>query len=140
MVARGVSRLWERVGNHAGAMFVVAVFCGLTMSGCGEIGETLADLFRINGDNGDAEAQDGTEGERRIETFRVDAGSFELVVDAEPMVTISDGTTRYELTSNGTITFILQTGQEQTFPLETGDEVIERPAAGTVTLIRDDDN
>lgn len=133
MAGRRVSRFREMVGSRPGTLLVVAVLCGLLLSGCGDIGETLADLFHING-NGDAEAQDGDDGEKIIQTFTIDSGTFELRADMMPDIMVVDGTTRYTLRSSAT----LDADPDPRIPqLEAGDIVIERPGSNSVTVIRD---
>ncbi len=68
---------------------------------------------------------------RRIETFSIQPDSFILLTDSDPNIVVSDGATKYTLTSNGSVTF---TGQ--TMNLDPNEIVIERPAAGIVTVIR----
>jgi uncharacterized membrane protein YbhN (UPF0104 family) len=68
---------------------------------------------------------------RRIETFSIEPDSFILLTDSDPNIVVSDGATKYTLTSNGSVTF---TGQ--TINLDPSEIVIERPTAGIVTVIR----
>lgn len=75
----------------------------------------------------DTEAAQG----RIIETFSIEPDSFVLLTDSDPDIVISDGTTKYTLTSNGSVTF---TGQAMN--LDPNEIVIERPASGVVTVIR----
>jgi hypothetical protein len=105
----------------------------MLLSGCGDIGETLADLFRLNGD---AEAQNGNGdgGAKLIETFAINPGTFELRPDMMPEIAVFDGATQYTLRSDATIDFEPAPGFDQ---LEAGDIVIERPEANVVTVIRD---
>ena len=132
MAARRMSRLRDMLGSRTGAILVVILLCGWLLSGCGDIGKTLADLFHINGNgNGNAEAQEGA---RLIQTFAISPGTFELEPDMMPEITVSDGATQYELLSNATIRFDPNPGFSQ---LETGDIVIERPDMNMVTVIRD---
>jgi hypothetical protein len=120
---------------------MVVVLCSLLLSGCGDIGDILADLFHINGNgngNGNAEAQ----GDRLIETFVIQAGTFRLETDSEPTIEIFDGTTQYTLgAGNADLSFTREGAADPTSisNLETGDIVIERPASGAVTVIRDSD-
>lgn len=131
MAGRRVSRLRDVLGGRTGAILVVVVLCSLLVSGCGDIGETLADLFHLNGNgNGDAAAQ----GERRIETF-FQVSNFVLEADTEPGIVIDGDTTRYNIQSDATLNFT--SGERESFTLEADDIVIERPAAGVVTVIRD---
>ncbi|MDH3600998.1 MAG: hypothetical protein OEU26_15355 [Candidatus Tectomicrobia bacterium] len=103
---------------------ILAVFCGMMLSGCGDLGDFLGDILRINDD---AEAQDET----RIEIFTIGAGSFLLRSDTRPTIEVSDGFTKYTLIDDGTLTY----AQGQTISLDPDDEVIERPDSSTVTVI-----
>jgi hypothetical protein len=135
MVGRSMSRLWQGVGSRTVAIGAAVVLCVLLLSGCGDIGETLADLFRINGNgNGNAEAQ---EGEKLVETFQIAIETFQLEADTAPEVQVSDGATRYALQSAGEVRFTLQQEGARAFTLETGDIVVERPEQGLVTVLRD---
>ena len=106
---------------------ILAVFCGMLLSGCSDWGDFLADILRIN--NNDAEAQD--EGRSRIEIFDISPGSFILTSDVEPDIDVQDGFTRYTLNDDGTLDL-----GSRNVPLELDDRVIERPASNTVTVIR----
>jgi hypothetical protein len=104
---------------------ILAVFCGMMLSGCGDLGNFLGDIFRINDD---AEAQD----ESRIETFAVSPGAFILTSNTEPDIVIQDGYTQYTLQAEGSLSL----GGGEGLSLDARDRVIERPAANTVTVIR----
>jgi hypothetical protein len=106
---------------------ILAVFCGMMLSGCSDLGDFLADILRIN-DN--AEAQD----EIRIRIFTI-GPNFELRSDTAPTVDLQDGFTKYTLNDDGFLTY---TQGQPTIALDPGDEVIERPASGTVTVITRD--
>jgi hypothetical protein len=139
MVGKDASRLWQGVGSRTSATLVAVVLCGLLLSGCGDIGETLADLFRINGNgngNGNAEAQ---EGDKLIETFQIAIETFQLETATPPEIQVSDGATRYTLQTTGEVRFMLQEGGARSFNLETGDIVVERPEQGLVTVLKDED-
>lgn len=138
---------WGRTIVRRTAVFlVITTFCGLTLSGCGDFVDTLADLFSSNG--GSAVAQDGGTsgggvtvpsgvGNRRIETILITAGTFVLETDGSPNITIvDDGITIYELISTGTVDFTSQSGTAGPLNLEAGDTVIERPANNTITVNR----
>lgn len=103
---------------------IFAVCCGLMLSGCGDLGDFLGDILRLNDD---AEAQD----EVRIEIFSIGPNSFLLRSDTEPTIDIQDGFTKYTLNDDGFLTY----SQGQTITLDPGDQVIERPASNTVTVI-----
>lgn len=112
---------------------VLGLLCGLVLSGCSNVWEEIGDLLRITSS---AEAQDQTD-DQRIETFRVDVGSFLLLTDDVPTVTVSDSATVYDIVSDGNISFT-ESGAEISLDLDDGDKVIERPASGHVTVIRDE--
>jgi hypothetical protein len=103
---------------------ILAVFCGMMLSGCGDLGDFLGDILRINDD---AEAQD----EFRSQIFTIGPDSFLLRSDTDPAIEIMTGFTRYTLNTSGFLTYT----QGQTISLDPGDQVIERPDAGTVTVI-----
>ena len=87
---------------------------------------------------GQAEAQvlpGGLSG-KRIETFVIDPASFSMVTSAEPNIETAEGTTTYILTSRGSVTFTPLDGSQRTITLNASDRVIERPFAGTVTVVR----
>jgi hypothetical protein len=87
---------------------------------------------------GKAEAQvlpGGLSG-KRIETFVIDPASFSMVTSAEPNIETAEGTTTYILTSRGSVTFTPMDGAQRTMTLNASDRVIERPFAGTVTVVR----
>ena len=72
----------------------------------------------------------------RIQTFAIEAGSFELITDDEPTIDIFDGAAQYTLDeSDERVSFTILGGAEKTINLELGDIVIERPSAGAVTVI-----
>jgi hypothetical protein len=136
MAGRRMARLRDVFGSRTGAILAVVVLCGLLLSGCGDIGDILADLFNINGNgNGNANAQ---EGDQQIETFQVT--SFQLdEVSPVPEIMVSDGATRYTLQSAGVLRLTLQEGGTRTFNLDEQDIVIERPSEGLVTVVTDAD-
>jgi len=105
---------------------VLAVFCGMMLSGCSDLGDFLADILRINDD---AEAQDRS----RIQIFAINAGTFVLTSDLEPTIDLNEGYTQYTLQTDG----ILTLGGES-LALDSGDRIIERPASNTVTVITRD--
>jgi hypothetical protein len=86
-----------------------------------------------------AEAQVSSGGLRgkRIETFVIDPASFSLVTNAVPEIAATDSATTYVLTSRGSVTFKPLSGAQRAIDLEVDDRVIERPFAGTVTVVRD---
>lgn len=107
--------------------------CSLfVLSGC----DTLADLFRFNQD---ARAQQGSCSDGRsdpcAETLRITAGSFILTSDSTFQVNISETTTTYTNVS-GQVSFTLVDGnQAASRELEVDDTVIERPSAGFITIL-----
>ena len=105
---------------------LAAMLCITLMLGGCDVLDDIASLFST-----DAQAQQ----ERRVETFFISADSFLILTDSTPSVSVSDGATTYTQL-DGSITFI-SAGNQQTFALRNGDTVIERPAAGIVTIIRD---
>jgi len=90
------------------------------------------------GKTDEAEAQTSTV--TQASTFRVQAGSLLLRTDNTPVVEVSSGTTRYDLTASGSLSFIAsaapQPGFESPIALRSGDIVIERPSEGNVTVMR----
>ncbi len=127
-------RRWERVLRlRSLATLLLVVVCGLALGGCGDASETLADLFRINGD---AEAQSN---DQVIETFLIEAGTFRLRADTRPNIDVDSGTTDYAIQSDATLTFTESGGSTTDINLEQDDRVIERPGSNTVTIIRDED-
>ena len=94
------------------AVLIVAAIAGI---GCS-----------LGGDDANAQVR------KRIETLNVSADAFLLLTDDGPTVEVRDGATVYTMISAGS----LNLGQSQNFALEANDVVIERPASGTVTLIR----
>jgi hypothetical protein len=106
---------------------VLAVFCGMMLSGCGDLGDFLGDILRLNDD---AEAQD----QIRIQIFAITPGSFVLTFDLEPTIDIQDGFTQYTLQADG----ILTLGSGDSLALDVNDRIIERPAMNTVTVISRD--
>jgi hypothetical protein len=136
MAGRRMARLRDVLGSRTGAILAVVVLCSLLLSGCGDIGDILADLFNING-NGNADAQNGDdeppEGERLIQTFAISPGTFELRPDSLPQITVRDGSIEYMLRSDAAIEFNPDPGFGQ---LQEGDMVIEWTEASMVTVIR----
>jgi hypothetical protein len=96
--------------------------------------EKAGDLLRITSS---AEAQNSVD--KRIETFVIEAGSFDLRTDALPTITVYDSATLYELVSNGEVRFTEPGGIARIeLDLDNGDKVIERPASNHVTVVRDE--
>lgn len=106
---------------------VLAVFCGMMLSGCGDLGDFLGDILRLNDD---AEAQD----QIRIQIFAITPGSFVLTSDIEPTIDLNEGYTQYTLQADG----ILTLGSGDSLALDVNDRIIERPAMNTVTVITRD--
>jgi hypothetical protein len=117
---------WKLGTRAAAALLVIAVFCGLTLIGC-------------KSNPGEAEAQTSVTTQRgqQIETFVIAPESFALLTNQPPTVEISDQATTYTLQSDGNVTFTLSDATTRTIALDPEDMVIERPFAGTVTVIRD---
>ncbi len=101
---------------------VVFIAFGLALGGCGS---------GFNG-TGDAEAAE----RRLIETFIIEPDTFVLTTDSTPTIEVKNGTTVYTLTSNGTLVFSTDAFVDRLIRLKIDDMVIERPASGTMTLIR----
>lgn len=125
---------------HAAALLLLVIVCGLTLSGCDGVGDTLSDLFRTNGD---AEAQ--IIAEQRVQTFMILTDSFRIEIDdgdANPTTTVQDGATQYTMASDGKVRFDISNDDTdvRSFDVQLDDIVIERPgtngSTGTVTLIR----
>ena len=115
---------------------VLGLLCGLVLSGCDvleNVVEEAGDLLRITSS---AEAQD--EDDQLIETFVIDVTTFELEADVVPTVDVSDNATVYTLASDGEVRFTKSDGGSEILDLDDGDKVIERPASGHVTVIRDE--
>ena len=106
---------------------ILAVFCGMMLSGCGDLGDFLGDILRLNDD---AEAQD----QIRIQIFAITPGSFVLTSDIEPTIDLNEGYTQYTLQADG----ILTLGSGDSLALDVNDRIIERPAMNTVTVITRD--
>ena len=106
---------------------VLAVFCGMMLSGCGDLGDFLGDILRLNDD---AEAQD----QIRIQIFAITPGSFVLTSDVEPTIVLHEGYTEYTLQADG----ILTLGSGESLVLDVNERIIERPASNTVTVITRD--
>jgi hypothetical protein len=115
---------WKREARAAAALLAIAVLCGLTLMGC-------------KSNPGEAEAQTSATTGQQIETFVIDPESFALLTNQPPTVEISDQATTYTLQSDGNVTFTLSGATTRTIALDPEDMVIERPFAGTVTVIRD---
>jgi hypothetical protein len=106
---------------------VLAVFWGMMLSGCSDLGDFLGDILRINDD---AEAQD----QSRIRIFAISPGTFVLTSDLEPTIDLNEGYTQYTLQADG----ILTLGSGESLALDIEDRIIERPASNTVTVISRD--
>jgi hypothetical protein len=126
----------KAVVRPGGRVLVVAVLCGLMLSGCGDFSDMLADIFRVGGK---AEAQDNPPigDEKLIETFRISPETFQLDADTIPQVDVTDSATRYQMLSDGVVSFSLQGGALRTFDLKVGDVVVERPGQNLVTVVKD---
>ena len=84
------------------------------------------------------ESSNAQEIQRRIiETFLITENSFSLQTNTEPIIEIFDGTTQYTIDSSGTLIFKQFGIGEQNMSLKSGDIVIERPASGMLTVVRD---
>jgi hypothetical protein len=108
----------------------MSLFCVLTLSGC-DILDSLAKFFRLDKD---ASAQNGA---RRIETWEIRPNTFSIDADTTELETNVD--VRGEATiykgMTGSYRFEGSDGTLQTGNLTTSDVIIERPLAGTVTII-----
>jgi len=125
------------VVNPGWAVLAVALLCGLMLSGCGDFSDTLADLFRIGG-KAEAQGNDGSSGEKQVQTFRITADSFLIDADLIPRVDVTDSATRYEMLSDATLSFTPQGGSTIiTFDLNVGDIVVERPGLNLLTVVTD---
>jgi hypothetical protein len=71
------------------------------------------------------------------QTYAIDPASFELVSQAAPAIEVKDGVTIYTLTASGTVTFHALDAGARTIEVDANDLIIERPAAGSVTVVRD---
>jgi hypothetical protein len=95
---------------------------------------TLAVALTGCGDTNEANAQATLA--RTIETFQVNPGTFFLDSNLAPTVVVGDQFTQYTLTDNTSIIrFNLSTGEIFNGVLFVDEVVIERPLAGTVTII-----
>jgi len=116
---------WKREARAAAALLAIAVFCGLTLMGC-----------KFNPGEAEAQTPGTTQRGQQIATFVIDPESFVLLTTRPPTVEISDQATTYTLQSDGDVTFTLSGATTKTIALDPEDVVIERPFAGTVTVIR----
>ena len=117
---------WKRGARVAAALLATAVCFGLILSGC-------------TSNPGEAEAQSPVTAQpgQRIETFVMDPASFSLVTERPPTIEVTDNATTYTLQSDGDVTFEPSSAPAKTIDLDPADMVIERPLAGTITVIRD---
>ena len=74
---------------------------------------------------------------KRAQTYAIDPASFELVSQAAPAIEVKDGVTIYTLAASGTVTFHALDAGATTIEVDANDLIIERPAAGSVTVVRD---
>jgi hypothetical protein len=72
---------------------------------------------------------------RVIETFQMDPGTFFMDANLAPTVVVGDQFTQYTVTDSTIIRFTLTAGGLFTRVLLVDEVVIERPLAGTVTII-----
>ena len=122
----GLSRCYPRGACRLVIRLTLVLLCALP------VGSHLSTMPQ-------AEAQVSAGGLRgkRIETFVIDPASFSLVTNAVPEIDATDGATTYVLTASGSMTFNLLSGAQRTITLDVDDRIIERPFAGTVTVVRD---
>jgi hypothetical protein len=123
-------------------VFILIAFCAAMLTGCKDFWDKTADLFRIDGGGGEADAQDQDLTEVRIKTYIINPEEFEVVLDNDidptPEHLISDSATELTMRSAGTL--VRGTGAAN-IALEAGDILILRLDGsnnGTVTLIRQD--
>jgi hypothetical protein len=72
---------------------------------------------------------------RVIETFQFNPGTFFMDANLAPTIVVGDQFTQYTITDSTIIRFNLSTGGLFTRVLLADDVVIERPLAGTVTIV-----
>jgi hypothetical protein len=101
----------------AGAALLLA---GMGLSGC-SAGVTEAQLIPA----------------KLIETFRIRDNSFVIQANTSPLIDISDGATRYTMTSQAILSFSLLDGAPRSIFLSAEEIVIERPETGVLTVIQD---
>lgn len=117
---------WNKGAWWVRACLPIALLCTLALSGCS------------SSDSGVAVAQQvALLQNKRIETFLIDAASFVLNTDNLPTVEVKDSATVYVMQSSGDVSFEELGGSVVTLDLKINDLVIERPHAGTVTVMRD---
>ena len=134
--------------NHRGginvtarlSIWLIAVLCGLTLSGCGDFFDEVADLLRINGS--DVEAQEDSV--VRIEMLTIQTDSFSIEVDEDinmtPTVTVEQGgVIQFTMQSEGRVRFTTS-GSSMSQVLEMGDRVLLQTSGttGVMTFIRED--
>lgn len=132
--------LWNPTLKRLMLVWMLAMLCGLMLSGCDNFWDTASDLLRIDG--GNAEAQ--TDTEQRVETYVIMTDTFSITVDDDsdtsPSIVINDSATVFTMQSNGTVSFDTSSGRDTDLEVELDDVIILRPngSTGTVTLIRVD--
>lgn len=117
---------------------VLLVLLGSTLlGGCEGFVDFFSDALSLN-DEADAQDQDQNqvESDRRIETFTIAPNSLVILSDVQPTVEVQDSATIYTGV-DGTITFTPTGESSRSLELFPTDTVIERPAAGTLTIDRD---
>ena len=131
-------RSWTHVKVRLGIL-LIAIFCGLTLSGC-DFFDTVADLLRINGS--DVEAQEDSE--MRIETLTIQADSFSITVDDDTnptpeVMVLEGGVIEFKMLSEATVRFA-SSGSSTSEVLETNDIVLLQSFGTTsvMTFIRVD--
>lgn len=119
----GVS--WTLKARALSVVAVLLVFGGLfdmtTIAGVGHVAAQTA----AGGGQG-----------KLAQTYAIDPASFELVSQAAPAIEVRDGVTIYTLTASGTVSFNALDAGARTIEVNSNDLIIERPAAGSVTVVR----
>ncbi len=111
-------KVWWAAGAGAAALLGVALVGG-NLAGC-------------SGSGNEAHAQTRV----RVETYQIDPASLVLRLDAAPNLSVSSDASLYTMTSRAFVDFAVVGGGPRSLELASGDRVIERPLAGTLTLIR----
>ena len=107
--------------RHVGVALLIALLCVAALSGCS---------------SGEAQ-QIGELASKEIRTFAIDIETFFMQTDNPPDVNVKDEATVYTMKSDGELSFQTAGGATSTIDLDRDDIVIERPGAGTITVIVD---
>ena len=116
----------KRGARVAASLLAMALCFGLALSGC-----------TSNPGAAEAQAPATQQPGQRIETFVIDPASFSLLTDRPATIEVTDHATTYTLQSDGDVTFEPSGAPAKTINLDPTDIVIERPLAGTITVVRD---